>query len=144
MRKSSASNAASNNVIRNIKTEATTDASNDGVGVSKYHCEICKKQFSGTTPLAFHYCKHFYKDLQNLNFPEFIEDTRCTKCEKTFPDKKAMLCHIDWCQAQVHQHCSCQQWLRQASPRCRGVHCSQHQDQDREANCCWCCKQFEE
>ena len=94
LRKSVPSNAAANNVIRNIKTEANTDPSNDGIGVTKYHCEICKKQFSGTTPLAFHYCKHFYKDLQNLNFPDFIEDTRCTKCEKTFPDKKAMLCHI--------------------------------------------------
>ena len=84
---------AAKTVVRNIKEEATTDPGAESAA-SLYNCEICKKHFNAAGPLAFHYCKHFYKDLQNLSFPDYIEETRCNKCEKTFPDKKAMLCHI--------------------------------------------------
>ena len=80
-------------LVRNIKKEATTESNSD-VPPATYSCEICRKRFSAAGPLAFHYCKHFYKDLQNLNFPDFIEETKCNKCEKTFPDQRAMLCHM--------------------------------------------------
>ena len=81
-------------LLRNIKKEASTDVSTSDVPPATYSCEICKKHFNAAGPLAFHYCKHFYKDLQNIPFPDFIEETRCNKCEKTFPDQRAMLCHI--------------------------------------------------
>ena len=80
------------NIVRNIKEEITTDGGQEGS--SKFNCEVCHKHFNSASPLAFHYCKHYYKELQSLEFPDFIEDTKCNKCEKTFPDKKAMLCHI--------------------------------------------------
>jgi len=82
---------AAPNIIRNIKEEVNTEAADV---VSKYNCEICKKHFNAAGPLAFHYCKHFYKELQSLQFPDYMEDTKCNKCEKMLPDKKAMLCHL--------------------------------------------------
>ena len=85
--------ATDQTLVRNIKKEALTESGSD-VPPATYSCEICRKRFNAAGPLAFHYCKHFYKDLQNLNFPDFIEETRCNKCEKTFPDQRAMLCHI--------------------------------------------------
>ena len=89
-----ASEPSNQSLLRNIKKEATTDVSSSDVPPATHSCEICKKHFNATGPLAFHYCKHFYKDLQNIPFPDFIEETRCNKCEKTFPDQRAMLCHI--------------------------------------------------
>jgi len=79
------------NIIRNIKEEVNSEAADV---VSKFNCEICKKHFNAPGPLAFHYCKHFYKELQSLQFPDYMEDTKCNKCEKMLPDKKAMLCHL--------------------------------------------------
>ena len=62
---------ASKTVVRNIKEEATTDPGAESAA-SLYNCEICKKHFNAAGPLAFHYCKHFYKDLQNLTFPDCL------------------------------------------------------------------------
>lgn len=80
------------NIVKNIKEEINTDGGQEGA--FKFNCEVCHKHFNSASPLAFHYCKHYYKELQSLEFPDYIEDTKCNKCEKTFPDKKAMLCHI--------------------------------------------------
>ena len=55
-------NLTSSNILRNIKEEVNADNGTDSATVSsKHNCEICKKQFNATGPLAFHYCKHFYK-----------------------------------------------------------------------------------
>ena len=40
------------------------------------------------------YLQHFFKDLQSLNFQDFVDGNNCTKCNRTFPDKKAILCHV--------------------------------------------------
>ena len=79
-------------ILSNIKEERREETSEKTV--SKFNCEICQKTFNSINPLAFHYCKHFFKDLQGLNFPDFVDGNNCTKCNRTFADRKAVLCHV--------------------------------------------------
>lgn len=92
--KAAAAEQSNQSMLRNIKKEATSEVSSSDVPTATHNCEICRKHFNAAGPLAFHYCKHFYKELQNIPCPDFIEENRCNKCEKTFPDQRAMLCHI--------------------------------------------------
>ena len=78
--------------LRNIKKEKSDEANERNQ--SKYNCEICEKTFSSINPLAYHYCKHFYKDLLSLNFPDYVNGNNCTKCNRSFADRKAVLCHV--------------------------------------------------
>ena len=79
-------------LLSNIKKEKSEESS--GEKNTSYNCQICEKTFNGINPLGFHYCKHFFKDLQSLNFQDFVDGNNCTKCNRTFPDKKAILCHV--------------------------------------------------
>ena len=60
-------------------------------------CAVCFKSFSSAVSLGFHYCKHFYDNLEHLELSDFIEaqaQTRCVPCKKTFPDREAVLSHV--------------------------------------------------
>jgi len=59
-----------------------------------FQCTLCNKTFKSPSPLGYHYCKHLYDDLEALDFSELIQDEKCTKCERTFFDKNAMLRHL--------------------------------------------------
>ena len=81
-------------LLSNIKEEKSEENSGEKNSSFNYKCQICEKTFNGITPLGFHYCKHFFKDLQSLNFQDFVDGNNCIKCNRTFPDKKAILCHV--------------------------------------------------
>ena len=62
-----------------------------------FSCELCFKSFNSQLPLSFHYCKHFYAELQRLEMSNIVDrqrSQRCKKCQKDFPTQKALVCHV--------------------------------------------------
>ena len=59
-----------------------------------FSCEICFKAFNSQLPLGFHYCKHFYAELQRFEMSDIVDRQRCKKCDRNFPTQKAMVCHV--------------------------------------------------
>ena len=59
-----------------------------------FQCTLCNKTFKSAAPLGYHYCKHFSKDLQDLDISDLVQDEKCLKCERKFFDKNAMLSHV--------------------------------------------------
>ena len=63
--------------------------------VHSYNCVICSKSFNSQLPLGFHYCKHFYAELQSFDLTKSVgEQANCLICEETFQNQKAALCHV--------------------------------------------------
>ena len=60
-------------------------------------CAVCFQSFSSSVTLAFHYCKHFTDNLEELELSDLVQApalTRCVPCKKTFPDRQAVLSHV--------------------------------------------------
>ena len=63
--------------------------------VHSYNCVICSKSFNSQLPFGFHYCKHFYAELQSFDLTKSVgEQANCLICEETFQNQKAALCHV--------------------------------------------------
>ena len=77
----------SSKIVKNIKVE-DQDLS------SVFQCTLCNKTFKSAAPLGYHYCKHFSKELQSLDFSDLVQNEKCVKCDRTFFDRNAMLSHI--------------------------------------------------
>ena len=79
------------NILENIKEEKLNPEKSP-----TQSCTVCFKSFSSSISLAFHYCKHFFDELEELDISEFVDDqeTWCKQCCRNFPDRRAVLCHV--------------------------------------------------
>ena len=62
--------------------------------IHSYSCVICCTSFNSQLPLGFHYCKHFTAELQRFDVSRIVERQTCVQCDKTFPNQRAVLCHV--------------------------------------------------